>query len=258
MICCVAGMHRSGTSAVARWLAQGRLPLAIGGSIQPDISNPAGYYEDLDFVCLHAAHLRRRQRFSHGWRCAPRQFLHLTLAERKQAQKLAALRSVTHPDWGWKDPRTTLFLTEWKEIIPDLKVILPWRPCAAVVASLVARGIQQHRLHLLIDPVSAICMWQAYNRLACDYAAQFPADTIMLPVMQFDARRESVGARLAAWSAGALFAAPEPDLQIAPHPRQSPSSWVSLCRLMGCERLEARLHWLSASAEDSRTPGRRT
>jgi hypothetical protein len=221
--------------------------MAIGGSIRPDISNPAGYYEDLDIVRLHATHLRRGQRFSHGWRCAPRQFLRFNPAERHQAQELAALRSVTHAHWGWKDPRTTLFLTEWKEIIPDLKVILPWRPCAAVAASLVARGIQQRRLHLLIDPVSAIRMWQAHNRLACDYAAQFPADTIMLPVVQFDARRESVGARLAAWSVGALFAAPEPDLQIAaPHRRQAPSSLVFLCWLLGCERLEARLHSLSA------------
>jgi len=258
MICCIAGMHRSGTSFVAQWLAQAGLPLAIGGSIRPDISNPAGYYEDLDFVRLHAAHLHRNLRFSHGWRCAPRQFLRLTLAERKQAQELATLRSVTHAHWGWKDPRTTLFLTEWKEIIPDLKVILTWRPCADVVASLVARGFQQRRLHLLIDPVSAIRMWQMYNSLACEYAAQFPADTIVRPVVQFDTWRESVGARLAAWSAGVLFAASEPDMQTAPHPRQASSSLASLCRLMGCARLEARLQLLSAGAEDGCTPGRRT
>jgi hypothetical protein len=34
----------------AGWLESCGLPLSNGGSIEPDLSNPQGYFEDLDFA----------------------------------------------------------------------------------------------------------------------------------------------------------------------------------------------------------------
>ena len=67
-------------------------------------------------------------------------------------------------------------------MIPDLKVVLVWRPCAEVTASLLTRWQQQRKRHLLIGPLGAAHLWRVYNRLACDYKEQHRADTLLFPL----------------------------------------------------------------------------
>jgi hypothetical protein len=238
-------MHRSGTSLMSRWLAQSGLSMVVGGSIGPDISNPEGYYEDLDFVRLHAGHIRRAAAWSSGWKYAPDQWQRFTPAERQCGLNLVTTRGADHADWGWKDPRATLFLTEWKAIIPDLKVILVWRPCAEVVSSLITRCIKQHRLNLMIDPVSAVRLWLAYNRLVCAYAARFPDETVVVAAARLPAHGNAVREKINEWSGGRLLMLPLEDVYDAEllHPARA---WLQrLCGALGCNDQEMRLEALT-------------
>lgn len=245
MICCIAGMHRSGTSFLARWLATSGLPLTTGGDIRPDISNPDGYFEDLDFVRLHRGHLRRVNAFSAGWKLAPKGFLHFTADEAQCATRLVHERSAVHSTWGWKDPRTTLFLLNWKELIPRLKVIIVWRPCADVAHSLVRRWLRQRRPHLLIMPASAIRLWQAYNRLAIAYAVRFPEETLLIPSFQFPAIEQSLQEVLAVRFGLNLNASPAVELFNTNMLGQAPTWLRRLSSALGADEIEARLSEVS-------------
>ena len=248
MICCIAGMHRSGTSLVAQWLAAAGVPLVTGGDIAPDISNPRGYIEDLDFVRLHAAHLRRTRRWSFGWNYAPGDFLHFDAVEADRGRRMVARRDALHATWGWKDPRTTLFLTDWKKLIPTLKVVFVWRPCADVVASLLNRGLQQRRAHLLISPLGAIRLWRTYNHLGCSYQARHPDDTLFIAAARLPATSPQVHTELAE-RFGLVVAPSLTDGLFDPDLVHRAPAWIqTLCRTGGCSSLEARLQALSAGA----------
>lgn len=245
MICCVTGMHRSGTSLLAQWLAKAGLPLASGGTIAADISNPLGYVEDLDFIRLHAAHLRRIRKVSCGWKLAPPGFLHLDESESSRAREIIARRDASHPSWGWKDPRSILFLPDWKRLIPDLKVIIVWRPCADVVFSLLKRGCKQRRAHLLITPLMAVRMWRAHNRLACEYRNHYPDETLIVDAATLpragavlrDRLKDGFGLPLEAVSLADLF---------APEIFHAAPGWLRrCCSASGCSSLEADLRALS-------------
>lgn len=215
--------------------------MTTGGDIQPDVSNQRGYFEDLDFVRLHARHLRRTQRFSSGWKSATKDFLRFTADEAVSAMRLVDNRNAAYPAWGWKDPRTTLFLMNWKELIPRLKVIIVWRPCADVVYSLVVRGLKQRRSHLLITPVSAIRLWQAHNWLALQYALRFPEETIVIPAIHFPAIDRSLQDALAVRFGWNLDASPMTDLFSTRMLGQAPVWLRWLSSALGCEEMEERL-----------------
>ncbi|PDV98285.1 hypothetical protein A9Q02_22390 [Candidatus Chloroploca asiatica] len=234
-------MHRSGTSFLAQWLANSGLPLTTGGDIRSDVSNPRGYFEDLDFVRLHAWHLRRIRRFSAGWKLTPKNFLHFTAEETECATSLVRERSALHTAWGWKDPRTTIFLMHWKKLIPSLKVIIVWRPCADVAHSLVTRGLKQRRPHLLITPISAIHLWHTHNEFALEYAARFPEDTVVIPASQFPSIDQSLHKVLTEQFGLQLEAVPMADLF---HPKmlaQAPAWLHWLSSALGADEIEARL-----------------
>ena len=64
-VLCITGMHRSGTSLTASWLARCQLQIADGRLLGPGIGNPRGHFEDLDFSDLQEAAIER----AHGsWR----------------------------------------------------------------------------------------------------------------------------------------------------------------------------------------------
>lgn len=132
----IIGMHRSGTSLLARYLFESGLFLG-NDLLGAHESNPAGHYEDKDFLGFHNAIL-----VAHGlnykvsspvqWNIGP--------AIRGQAQAFIDARS-NLKQWGWKDPRTCLFLPFWKSLLPDCHFMITYRPYAAVVRSLISRDI---------------------------------------------------------------------------------------------------------------------
>jgi hypothetical protein len=92
------------------------------------------------------------------------------------------VRQSKHALWGWKDPRSILFLPQWKRLLPELKVLLLWRPCAPVVRSLLKRARAARHPHLHVSPAQAVAMWRVHNEHVCDFKERFPDDTLLFPL----------------------------------------------------------------------------
>jgi hypothetical protein len=182
MICCITGMHRSGTSLTTSWLQMCGLVITDGPVVPPYPDNPKGFFEDIAFVHLHARSIQRRRRGTAGWKITPARSLEFSANETNAAMQLVATRQARHSVWGWKDPRSALFLPQWKQLIPSLKVIIVWRPAAEVVFSLLSRGWRHRNRYTWIGPLRAIQMWRIHNTLACEYAESQRRDTLVTPV----------------------------------------------------------------------------
>jgi GT2 family glycosyltransferase/glycosyltransferase involved in cell wall biosynthesis len=139
---CIAGMHRSGTSLVARLLYLCGLYLGPQNDLSSsDQHNQAGYWENIHFVMINDALLAA---LNGGWDVPP-----ALLPGWERKPELGALRKraldLIHQfkdsrNWGWKDPRNSITLSFWKSLIPDLKVVICLRNPLEVAQSLFKRG----------------------------------------------------------------------------------------------------------------------
>jgi len=129
-------MHRSGTSLITNWLFHCGLQVGerlVGASE----GNKEGHYEDVEFLRIHEEILA-----GNGY--PPTGLIHhkpIQVSE-YQLEKLKAILKVKeqHFDqWGWKEPRTCLFLYVYRELIPGAKYLVIMRDYAAVVNSLLKR-----------------------------------------------------------------------------------------------------------------------
>lgn len=131
----ITGMHRSGTSLVASLLQKSGLN--IGAKLlEPGAANPRGFFEDVDFYEFHEQALLSRKEtiFVHD------QFVfNPSSTEMEQACALVEQRADL-PLWGWKDPRTSLFLDFWQQLLPNARYLLIYRHPLDVLLSLIRRG----------------------------------------------------------------------------------------------------------------------
>lgn len=139
----IAGMHRSGTSLTAKWLAH--CGLHVGDELlHRPTDNPTGHYEDLSFLQLHATILR-----DNGLDYLVMDTDMLVFEDRHEAAARALIRDrAGQAQWGWKEPRTALFLDFWKTLLPDMNVLVVYRHFTAVADSLLRRA-QKRALHKL-------------------------------------------------------------------------------------------------------------
>jgi hypothetical protein len=159
----IAGMHRAGTSMVARVLQICGLDLGGEANFAPPApDNTEGYWEDLRFVSLND---RILDAFGGAWDAPP------ALPDgwvrdarldgiRREAEAIAGGRP---EPWGWKDPRTSLTAAFWRDVWPALRFVVCVRNPLEVAASLRARGYTSQRFGLRL--------WEDYHR-ALDAAAQ--------------------------------------------------------------------------------------
>jgi chromosome segregation ATPase len=161
----VVGMHRSGTS-LATSLLQGA-GLHIGRRlIPPDQGNIKGYFENLDFHGFHQEVLKSQGVSEDGWTLQE----HIEVDDRFiDRAKQVVERSAVSRTWGWKDPRTTLFLDFWAQQLPQGKFLLIYRSPWEVVDSLYRRGTDQV---LREQPELAVKMWLHYNRKMLNFYNQ--------------------------------------------------------------------------------------
>jgi hypothetical protein len=168
----IAGMHRSGTSLTTSILQQAGV--FIGDQLLGTaVSNPKGHFEDRDFLMLHIDALVAQGLSSEGWVTAGQ----LAVPEQlwSRAQELCDRRQQAHALWGWKEPRTTLFLDFWKQRLPQAKVVLPYRSPWAVIDSLFTRGDAA----FTHNPNFAIAVWLTYNRAVLEFYQQYPDDCFL-------------------------------------------------------------------------------
>lgn len=155
----IGGMHRSGTSFVSSMLKEAGLH--VGERLSPgEEGNTKGFFENTDFVHLHARILK--QFGFNAWSLEKFE----TLPEEQVKQVHEAVKANAQPGpWGWKDPRTTLFLEFWLKVFPDAKFLFVYRAPWEVVDSLFRRGDKAFQ----DDPVLALKVWEHYNRLSLDF-----------------------------------------------------------------------------------------
>ena len=176
-------MHRSGTSLMASFVE--KIGINLGNNLLPgNYGNPAGYFEDGDFVEFQRSLLksccdRKTAGFPDwGWtesESLDREKLQ-TYAE--AAGKLLASRENNSGIWGWKDPRTSLTLEFWHQRIPNPRYLLvyrfPW-DVADSILRLNIPGFQER-------PDYALRIWSYYNRHLLEFYRQH-SDSCLLVSM---------------------------------------------------------------------------
>jgi hypothetical protein len=154
---CVAGMHRSGTSMVARILAECGVYLGEPNELLPPAAdNVAGHVEHREFVQLSdevLANARRRlgRRPAAPCRLAEAPARPASRAGRRARRPDAAARAVELEGSG-----TSLTLPFWLDVVPDLRIVVCVRDVVAVAHSLLVRD---HSSELF-----GMRLWAAYNR----------------------------------------------------------------------------------------------
>ncbi|MEM7592578.1 MAG: glycosyltransferase [Cyanobacteria bacterium P01_A01_bin.83] len=170
----MTGMHRSGTSLTASLLQSAGIN--IGDRLMAeDQGNAKGHFEDLDFVEFHQNVLQSQGISVAGW------------TEQKQVQvqpqylalanNLIATRHQQHL-WGWKDPRTTLFLDFWSQLLPQAKYVFVYRSPWDVIDSLFRRGDVIFRT----NPNFAVQQWCNYNQTVLDFYQSHQEQSLLLEI----------------------------------------------------------------------------
>ncbi len=137
----IIGMHRSGTSLVAKVLEKAGIFM--------------GVVKDHNYEAMHFLSLNQQTLWAAGgswlkpvipekihWKTFPKEELfceHFRL--NTKAQQILYQRFPR--DWGWKDPRNTFTLPMWLSLFPDAKVLHVFRDEKEVLKSLQSRNLKK-------------------------------------------------------------------------------------------------------------------
>jgi len=156
--------------------------------------NLKGNNENPRFWAVHDAVLAR---VGAAWHRPPTEPVAWTSTE------LAALRAVLSDyaglarPWGFKDPRATVLLDGWFEVLPDLRLIGSIRHPTAVAASLAKRNGY--------DAETATEIWAGYNRAMLAWHERTP-----FAIVDYDAPDYEIRVRRAAGALGLDVSRPMP------------------------------------------------
>lgn len=132
----IAGMHRSGTSLITHWLHD--CGLQVGERlVGAGTGNVEGHFEDEDFFQLHQQILIDKGVHADGLH--PPEALTPSAQEQASMRSLIAARNSSFAQWGWKEPRTCLFLDTYSALLPQAKFLVLLRDHQEVVHSLLKR-----------------------------------------------------------------------------------------------------------------------
>lgn len=149
MIVIVAGMHRSGTSALAGMLHQNGI---IMGSVEtfyppPRPENPKGFYENVTFRRINDTLLAARKYYVKSFSSdIPDEEVIGIMRLKRRMEKTIRKYDMTYSNWGWKDPRTCLTIHIWMDILKKMgldtntKIINIIRNIDEVAVSMIRRG----------------------------------------------------------------------------------------------------------------------
>ncbi|MGI9232381.1 MAG: sulfotransferase [Woeseiaceae bacterium] len=186
----VIGMHRSGTSLLARQFED--LGVFMG-KWQGKNTNEAMFFRHRNQLLLSLAHASwdnpdafLRALENSDWR---RAFARVAAGDLGSIRtfnflppkELARFTPSQHQFWGFKDPRSSLTLPVWCDIFPNAKIINIVRDGNAVASSLFERSMKQLRdgsgMSLVsLDPAMGIKLWAEYVLTAHSYCASLPQD----------------------------------------------------------------------------------
>jgi hypothetical protein len=141
-VICVIGMHRSGTSMVARLLNLCGLDLGPPEELlEPQEDNPLGFFENKGFLNINEELLTH---LGGSWDNPPnleKKWQNKPSLDQIVKKARALIKTFSKSDhWGWKDPRTNVLLPFWKSIIPDMRFVICVRSPVEVAKSLANRN----------------------------------------------------------------------------------------------------------------------
>ena len=183
----VLGMHRSGTSAIARGVAT--LGVYLGDNFldaQPE--NPTGYWEDRNLVELDDRVLRE---LGLKWDSValidPAQLERFRIRRlRREAIRYCKRTLSFAPVWGFKDPRVLRILPLWRRVIRDCDAeesyVVAVRDPRSVAASLFARQG--------MDAQEAYRLWLVYMVPFLSQIAEQPAVVVDYDLLMEDPQRQ--------------------------------------------------------------------
>lgn len=179
----VIGMHRSGTSCLAGCLEE--LGLSLGAVNTAAPHNKKGNRENPRFWPVHDAVLAR---VGASWDRPPTEPVAWTSAEIADLKAVLADYDDLPRPWGVKDPRATVLLDGWFEVVPDLRLIGSIRHPTAVAASLAARNdfAVEHSL----------MAWSGYNRALLRWRELTGLTVIDYDAPDYEARVRAAAANL--------------------------------------------------------------
>ena len=173
----ITGMHRSGTSLTASLLQSAGVD--IGKRLMPaGAGNVKGYFENLNFTEFHENILLSQGISKAGWTVEkqiklPEQFL--------GRSKLLVQENFSKKIWGWKDPRTTLFLNYWADLIPQANFLLIYRAPWEVIDSLYRRrNVGDEGFDF--NPNFALEIWLNYNQEVLKFYEQFSERCLLISI----------------------------------------------------------------------------
>ena len=188
----IVGMHRSGTSCLAGCLEDLGLTMGDVNTVAPH--NLKGNRENPRFWPVHDAVLAR---VGGAWDQAPMEPVTWTRAEIADLRAVLSDYDTLPRPWGFKDPRATLLLEGWFEVLPDLRLVGSIRHPLAVAASLEARNG--------FDSERSLALWAAYNRAMLRWSGHG-----LIAVIDYDAPDYETRVRAVAADLGLAASAPMP------------------------------------------------
>lgn len=152
--------------------------------------NMRGHFEDSDIVQLHDDILTDNRCHMYS----PKQPLNISADRKAQAEAIIRNKLSTPSACGWKDPRSTLFLDFWQEVLPDCKFVLLYRDPFSVIDSLRRRGTDRRIRAFPWLPASA---WLDYNTAMLDFYSSNAESSVIINISGFNKAHEASAAALA-------------------------------------------------------------
>src|SRR5437764_9402426 len=162
---CITGAHRSGTSMLTRLLHGCGLYLGPNDALMPpQADNPDGFWEHLSFVALNDELL---EALGGAWDLPPKSNESLSderLDVLRPKARLLIEGFQSAQIWGWKDPRNSLTLPFWEDLLPGLKTLIIVRNPLEVAYSMRKRNGTSYAFGLRL--------WEIYNRRLIEAAGK--------------------------------------------------------------------------------------
>jgi len=167
----VSGFHRSGTSMTMQALC--KAGVHIGDNlIGPNPFNVDGHFENTLIVALHDEQLAAA---NCDWLATNFTFADQPVFSHKAKSTASSIVSSLNqePVWGFKDPRSSLFLWDWQQQIPNIFVVVVFRHYLSCIQSMRIRASRELTLNPSVEnieaklwqsPSTGLQSWITYNR----------------------------------------------------------------------------------------------
>ena len=179
MITIVLGMHRSGTSVVAGILHFNKISMGTYETFwpRPLPQNPKGFYENYDFRKINDTILQESDyNTKHYNTRIP--ILDLSKNIKKKMIKTVENYDSKFENWGWKDPRTCLTISNWIEVFKEVDLIEKVNIIFVSRKSLsVARSLKKRNAIPLLQGVN---LWKVYTQRVINFCELSNIPTLYL------------------------------------------------------------------------------